>query len=48
MGFMLGTAFGAGVGALFNSAGNGSLFFLIGAVGIAALWFFAARRRSDK
>lgn len=48
LGFMLGTAFGVGVGASFFSTGNGSIFFLIGAGGIAALWFFAARRRTDK
>lgn len=48
MGFILGTAFGFGLGASFFSVVGGSFFFLIGAVGVAALWFFAARRRKSK
>lgn len=48
LGFMLGTAFGAGLGASVFSVANGSLFFLIGAGSIAALWYFSARRRTNK
>jgi len=52
MGFILGTAFGVGIGASFLSAslpaGLETLFFMVGAGGIAALWFFAGRRHEDK
>lgn len=47
-GFMLGTAFGFGLGATFFTAVGGTVFFLIGAGGVAALWFLAARRRKKK
>lgn len=45
MGFMLGTAFGVGLGASVFSVVSGSVFFLIGAGAIAALWLLAAKRR---
>ncbi len=52
MGFILGTAFGVGLGAAFLSAslpvGVETLFFSVGAGGIAALWFFAGRRHKVK
>ena len=48
MGFMLGTAFGVGIGASFYTAESGSLYFLIGAGGVAALWLFAARRSKQQ
>jgi len=48
-GFVLGGAVGFGLGASFFAAAmpewGGSLLFAIGAGGIAALWFFAGRRR---
>jgi len=48
MGFILGAAFGFGLGASFLStslpAGVETLVFSVGAGGIAALWFFAGRR----
>ena len=48
MGFMGGTAVGIGIGASFSSAIDGSLVFLIGAGIVAALWFFAGRRRVEQ
>ncbi|WP_262695602.1 hypothetical protein [Kordiimonas aquimaris] len=48
MGFMLGIACGVGIGASFVPADSGSLFFLIGAGGVAALWLFAALRRKQQ
>lgn len=48
MGFIVGTAFGVGLGASFSWAIGGSLFFIIGASSVAALWFFAGRRRKQK
>ncbi len=48
MGFILGTAVGIGLGASFVSAESGSIFFIIGAGSLAALWFLAGRRRKEK
>ena len=49
--FILGGAFGFGLGASFFSAATpdwgGPLLFAIGAGIIAALWFFAGRRHRD-
>jgi len=49
--FIIGSAFGFGLGASFFSAAlpewGGSLLFVIGAGTVAALWFFAGRR-NDK
>lgn len=54
-GFILGGAFGFGLGASFFSAAlselgpewGGPLLFAIGAGVVAALWFFAGRRKSE-
>lgn len=48
MGFILGSAFGFGLGASFFSVVGGSVFFIIGAGGVAALWYFASKRRKEK
>ncbi len=48
-GFILGSAVGFGLGASFFSAAaaewSGALLFAIGAGTVAALWFFAGRRK---
>lgn len=51
MSFIIGSAFGFGLGASFFSAvvpvWGGSLLFATGAGAVAALWFFAGRRSKD-
>ena len=47
MAFILGAAFGFGLGASFFSVVGGTVFFLIGAAAVAALWYFAAKRRKS-
>lgn len=48
LGFILGTAVGYGLASIFQSVQSRSFFFVLGAVMIAALWFYAARRRKNK
>ncbi|NVJ71072.1 MAG: hypothetical protein HWE08_11995 [Alphaproteobacteria bacterium] len=47
-GFILGGIFGFAIGATMFSAGGGSIYFMLGAGVIAALWYLAAGRRKDK
>lgn len=48
MGFIVGTAFGFGLGASLFTAIGGSFFFIVGAAAVAAIWYFAGKRRKAK
>lgn len=48
LGFILGTAVGYGLASVFQSVQSRSFFFGLGAVMIAALWLYVARRRKNK
>jgi hypothetical protein len=47
-GFGLGVAVGFGIAATIFGAVGGSLFFMLGAGGVAFLWYLASKRRKTK
>ncbi|MFC4349797.1 hypothetical protein ACFO5Q_18245 [Kordiimonas lipolytica] len=46
--FILGGVFGFALGATFFSKGGGSIYFMLGAAVIGALWYLASGRRWKK
>ncbi|SDE32998.1 MULTISPECIES: hypothetical protein [Kordiimonas] len=46
--FVLGGVFGFALGATMFSGGGGSIYFMLGAAVIGALWYLASGRRKKK